>query len=340
MKAAVWHSNRDIRIEEQPLRRPGDREMLVRVMACGICGSDVVEWYRLPRAPLVQGHELGAEVVETGSEVTGFHRGDRVFIAPKVACLECKYCRGGHYPQCVGIKERLPGAFAEYVLVPEALVKHGTRPLPDSISYEQATFIEPLACVVRAQQIAKLEAGQNVLVLGCGMSGLLQVQLAKHKGCRVAATDVDPRKLERATGLGLDHAILATDNVAQEVEKFFKGKADAVILCTGALPAVEQAWATVDKGGTVVFFAVPGPDKTVTIPVNAFWTSEIRVLTSYYCGPKDIEESMRLLAAGDIEVESLVTHRLPLHEIGRGFRLVLEGKEAIKVIIEPQSKTD
>jgi L-iditol 2-dehydrogenase len=340
MKAAVWFSNRDIRLEEQPLRRPNDREMLVKVMACGICGSDVVEWYRLPRAPLVQGHELGAEVVETGSDVTGFQPGDRVFVAPKVACLECKYCRGGHYPQCISIKERLPGAFAEYVLVPEALVKHGARLLPDSISYEKATFIEPLACVVRAQRIAGLQAGHNVLVLGCGMSGLLQVQLAKRKGCRVAATDVDPRKLERAAAYGVDHAILATDDVPQKFEKFFKGKADAVILCTGALPAVEQAWATVDKGGAVVFFAVPGPDKTVTFPANAFWTSEIRVLTSYYCGPPDIEESMRLLAAGDIEVESLVTHRLPLDEIGRGFRLVLEGREAIKVIIEPHSKTD
>jgi L-iditol 2-dehydrogenase len=335
MKAAVWYSNRDIRIEEQPLRRPNSREMLVKVIACGICGSDVVEWYRLPRAPLVQGHELGAEVVETGSDVTGFHAGDRVFIAPKVACLECKYCRGGHYPQCIGIKERLPGAFAEYVLVPETLVNRGTWALPDSISYDQATFIEPLACVVRAQRIAGLQAGQNVLVLGCGMSGLLQVQLAKRKGCRVAVTDVDARKLERAAAFGVDCTIPATGNVPQEVERFFGSKADVVILCTGAVGAIEQAWTSVDKGGAVVFFAVPGPDKTVTIPVNTFWTSEIRVLTSYYCGPPDIEESLRLLAEGAIEVESLVTHHLPLAEIGRGFRLVLEGREAIKVIIEP-----
>jgi L-iditol 2-dehydrogenase len=335
MKAAVWYSNRDIRIEDRPLRRPGPRELLVRVMACGICGSDVVEWYRAPRAPLVLGHELGAEVVEAGSTAAGFKPGDRVFIAPKAACLECKYCRGGHYPQCTGVAERLPGGFAEYVLVPEALVGRAVRLLPDSISYERATFIEPLACVVRSQQIASLSAGQNALVLGCGMSGLLQVQLAKRKGCRVAATDVDPRRLERARTLGADLAIPAAEDVPTRAEEFFKGKADAVILCTGALQAVAQAWAAVDKGGAVVFFAVPGPDKTVTIPVNAFWTREIRVLTSYYCGPPDIEESMRLLAGGDVEVDSLVTHRLPLARTAEGFRLVLEGKEAIKVIIEP-----
>ena len=167
------------------------------------------------------------------------------------------------------------------------------------------------------------------------MSGLLQVQLAKRKGCRVAVTDVDARKLDRAAAYGVDGTIPATGNVPQEVERFFGSKADAVILCTGAVGAIEQAWTSVDKGGAVVFFAVPGPDKTVTIPVNTFWTSEIRVLTSYYCGPPDIEESLRLLAEGAIEVESLVTHHLPLAEIGRGFRLVLEGREAIKVIIEP-----
>ena len=130
----------------------------------------------------------------------------------------------------------------------------------------------------------------------------------------------------------------ATGEVPQQVEQFFGKKADAVILCTGALPAVEQAWASVDKGGAVVFFAVPGPDKTVTFPVNAFWTSEIRILTSYYCGPPDIEESMRLLADRKIDVESLITHRLPLADCAEGFRLVLEGKEAIKVIIEPHGK--
>ena len=338
MRAAVWYSNSDIRIEEQPLRSPGEHEMLVKVMACGICGSDVVEWYRLPRAPLVQGHELGAEVVEVGPAVTGYTPGDRVFIAPKVACLECDYCRGGHYPQCTTVKERLPGAFAEYVLVPETLVSLGTRLLPDAISYEQATFIEPLACVVRSQHIAGLATGRNVLILGCGMSGLLQVQLAKNRGCRVAATDIDPAKLDRASSLGADLVLPATGDVPQQVEQYFGKKADAVILCTGALPAVEQAWATVDKGGAVVFFAVPGPDKSVTFPVNSFWTSEIRILTSYYCGPPDIDESIRLLAGGEIEVASLITHRLPLVDSAEGFRLVLEGKEAIKVIIEPHGK--
>jgi L-iditol 2-dehydrogenase len=335
MRAAVWYSNRDIRIEERPLGRPGPGEMIVKVQASGICGSDVVEWYRLPRAPLVQGHEIGAEVVETGPEVARFRPGDRVFIAPKVPCGSCKHCLGGHFPQCSAVKERLPGGFAEFILVPRLLLERGAYPLPESISFDQSTFIEPLACVVRSQAIGGLRQGQSVLVLGCGMSGLLQIQLAKRKGCRVAATDVDRSRLERATGSGADLAIPADEDVPGRTAAFFGGKADAVILCTGALSAVEQAWGAVDKGGAVVFFAVPGPDKQVVFPANAFWTQEIRVLTSYYCGPPDIEESMRLLAAGEIDVDSLVTHRLPLEETARGFELVLAGKEAIKVIIKP-----
>lgn len=338
MKAAVWYHNRDIRIEEQELGEPGPREMTVKVVSSGICGSDIVEWYRRPRAPLVQGHEVGAEVIATGTEVTRFAPKDRVFIAPKVACLDCKYCREGHFPQCTGIAERLPGAFAEYIRVPPALVERGARPLPASISFDQSTFIEPLACVLRSQRLAELKPNQAVLVLGCGMSGLLEVQAAKRRGCRVAATDVDPRKLARAAALGADATLLANEDVPALVVKAFGGKADAVILCTAALSAIEQAWATVDKGGTIVFFAVPGPDKTVTVPITTFWTQEIRILTSYYAGPPDFDASIELLAAGQIEVDSLITHRLPLEETARGFELVLSGTEALKVIIKPHGE--
>lgn len=335
MKAAVWYNNQDIRIEEVPLRRPGPRELLVKVISCGICGSDIVEWYRLPRAPLVQGHELGAEVVEVGSSIGRFKPGDRVFIAPKVPCMKCDTCRAGHFPQCSAVKERLPGGFAEYILVPEVLVEKGTYPLPDSISFDQATFIEPLACVVRAQRLAGLAGGQSVLILGCGMSGLLQVQLAKVKNCRVVATDINPSRLALAKKYGADLTIQATDDVTGGLLKHLGKKADVVILCTSAMSAVEQAWASVDKGGAVVFFAVPGPEKRVVIPINDFWTKEIRILTSYFCGPPDIQEALSLLAKRIIEVDSLITHRLPLQEIARGFRMVIEGQEALKVIIKP-----
>ncbi|MGV8059304.1 MAG: zinc-dependent dehydrogenase [Smithellaceae bacterium] len=334
MKVAYWYNNKDIRIEEVPTPIPGPREMLVKVISCGICGSDIVEWYRLPRAPLVQGHEIAAQVVVVGNSVKKYKPGDRVFIAPKVPCGKCYYCRNGHYPQCSEIKERLPGGFAEYILVPEILVENGVYLLPDQITYDQSTFVEPLACVVRAQRLAGVQQDQSVLVIGCGMSGLLHVKLARMKGCKVIAADINKRKLDFATEMGADFVLDATNIPEQLVAQNGK-KADIVFLCASANSAVEQAWNCVDKGGTIVLFTVPGPDKKVVVPVNDFWMKEITILTSYYCGPPDITEAMQLIESDKITVDDLITHRLPLADIAKGFQWVTDGRESIKVIIKP-----
>jgi len=335
MKVARWYNNQDIRIEEVPTPAPGPEEMLVKVMACGICGSDIVVWYRLPRAPLVPGHEIGAEVVEVGQAVRNFNPGDRVFIAPKAPCMQCDYCKNGHYPVCTGNKERLPGGFAEYVLVPNTLVAYGTYRLPDTISYEQSTFIEPLACVVRAQRLAGVKQGQTVMVFGCGMSGLLHIKLANARNCRVIATDVNPGRLKLAAMLEADTAIDAAENIAERLTAANEKKADVVILSTSAMSAIEQAWKCVDKGGTIVFFAVPGPGRQISIPLNDFWTKEIKILTSYYCGPPDIIDAIDLIESETVKVDDMITHRLPLRDVSRGFQLVLDGKESMKVIIQP-----
>ena len=331
----MWYNNNDIRIEEVTTPSPGKGEMLVKVMSCGICGSDIVEWYRSPRAPLVQGHEVGVEVVKTGDGVNQYKKGDRLFIAPKIPCLKCSYCLKGHYPQCNVVKDRLPGGFAEYILVPKELVTNGCYLLPDNVSYDQATFIEPLACVVRAQRIASLEAGQTVLILGSGMSGLLHIKLAKHKKCKVMATDINKRRLEFAKSFGADYVADAASNILEEMISANGRKADTVIVTTSALPAFKQAWETVDMGGVVVLFAVPGPDKDVTVPINDFWRQEIRILTSYYCGPLDIEEAIDLISKGDIKVDDLITHRLPLKDTAEGFKMLLDGSESLKIIIKP-----
>lgn len=335
MKVAKWYNNQDIRLEEVPTPSPGPKEMLVKVMACGICGSDVVEWYRLPRAPLVQGHELGAQVVAVGESVAKFKPGDRVFIAPKVPCMQCRYCLNGHYPQCSEVKERLPGGFAEYILVPEMLIENGSWLLPENVTYDQSTFIEPLACVIRAQRLAGLKGGQTIMLLGCGMSGLLHVKLAKFRNAKVIATDTNIKRLKLAQKVGADTTIIATDNIPERLVAESGRFADVVMLSTSAISAVEQAWKCVDKGGAIVFFAVPDPSKTVTVPINDFWTKEIRILTAYYCGPSDIKEAIHLITTGAIKVDDLVTHKLPLSKISKGFQLVLNGQTSLKVIIQP-----
>ncbi|HPD15267.1 MAG TPA: zinc-binding dehydrogenase [Planctomycetota bacterium] len=336
MKVSLWYNNRDIRLEEAPTPRPGPNELLARVMACGICGSDVVEWYRLPRAPLVQGHEVGAQVVEVGAALAAKYKpGDRVFLAPKVPCLQCRYCREGHYPQCSVVKERLPGAFAEYVLVPGIIAENGSLPLPDHVTYDQSTFIEPLACVVRAQRLARVKAGQSLLVLGCGMSGLLHVKLARAQGARVVASDINPRRLAWAQKAGAAATINAAEDVPRRLVAETGRLADVVVLCTSALSAFDTAWKSVDQGGTVVVFAVPGPEKATVVPLNDFWRKEITILTSYYCGPPDWEQSLDLIASGRIVVDDMITHVLPLSRTAEGFRLVLDGQESLKVIIRP-----
>jgi L-iditol 2-dehydrogenase len=337
MKVARWYNNQDIRIEEIPRPVPGPDEILIKVISCGICGSDIVEWYRLPRAPLIPGHEIGGVIVETGKSVTAYQPGDRVFAAPKVPCLKCYYCRQGHHPLCTEVKERLPGGFAEYILVPGALIANGIRKLSDRITYDQSTFIEPLACVVRAQKLAAIGSGQTVLVIGCGMSGLLHIKLAQSKKCNIIAADINAKKLEYAGKFGAELTINAGENVPEILLSRIGKQADAVILCTSALAAVQQAWQCVDKGGTVVFFAVPDPDKKVEIPINYFWMREVRILTSYYCGPEDISDAFNLIESRSVLVEDLITHKLPLREIAKGFQLVIEGKDSVKVIIEPNT---
>jgi L-iditol 2-dehydrogenase len=163
----------------------------------------------------------------------------------------------------------------------------------------------------------------------------MHIRLAKLRKCLVAATDINPDKLALAAKAGADILIPAGADIAARLIQETGRKADVVMLCTSAMPAVEQAWRSVDKGGAIVFFAVPGPEKSVVIPINDFWTKEIRILTSYYCGPPDIHEALDLLATKKIDVDSLVTHRLPLEELAKGFALMMEGKEAVKIIIEP-----
>jgi L-iditol 2-dehydrogenase len=335
MRVAVWYNNRDIRIEEVDRPVPGPEEMLVKILACGICGSDIVEWYRLPRAPLVPGHEIGGEVVETGAAVKNFKAGDRVFIAPKIPCMQCDYCKNGHFPVCPHVKARLPGGFAEYILVPAALVQNGTYRLPAAISADQSTFIEPLACVVRAQNLAAVSPKQTVMIFGCGMSGLLHVKLAKAQGCRVAAVDIRPERLDYAVRCGADITFNASEDVPIHLLEGNGSRAAVVILCTSAVPAIEQAWACVDKGGRIVFFAVPDPGKEVVVPINDFWMNEITILTSYYCGPSDIVQAMELIESDRIQVDELITHRLPLSKISEGFELVMDGGKSVKVIIRP-----
>jgi L-iditol 2-dehydrogenase len=324
---------------EVPAIGPG--ELLVRIEASGICGSDVMEWYRAHKVPLVLGHEIAGEVVEAGERVERFQVGDRVAVTHHVPCMTCHFCRSGHHTVCDTLRTTNfdPGGFAEYVRVPAINVERGTFLLPDSVSYEAGSFIEPLACVIRGQKQARFFPGCSVLVIGSGISGLLHIMVAAALGAgRIVATDVIESRLELARELGAEATISATDDVPARFRELNEGRgADLVILCAGATPAVDQALKAVSRMGTILFFATTRPEVKVPLAVNEFfWRNEVTLTSSYAGSPADCETALELIRAGRLPVSRTITHRLPLDEIENGFDLVVNPRESIKVIIEPQ----
>lgn len=340
MRVAMYYNNYDVRLKEMPVPEIGPGELLVKVMASGICGSDVMEWYRVKKAPLVLGHEIAGEIVEVGEGVTKYKPGDRVFASHHVPCNVCRYCLRGHHTACHTLHTTNfdPGGFAEYVRLPKLNVETGVMVLPDDVSFEEGSFIEPLACVVRAQRLAQIQSGDTVLIIGSGISGLLHLKLARALGVeRVIAVDINDYRLEATKRFGADAAFYAYEDLPARLREVNEGRlADCVIICTGAMSAFEDAFNSVDNGGTVVFFAPTEPGIDVPVPVTELWRKEITLMTSYGASPDDLKKALELIGSRKVIVSDLITHRLGLAEAAFGFKLVAEAKESIKVIIEPQ----
>ena len=340
MRVAMYYNNRDVRVEELPIPKIGPGEILIRVEASGVCGSDVMEWYRLPKAPLVLGHEVAGEVVEVGEDVRKFKKGDRVIATHHVPCNTCYFCLRGNHSACNTLRTTHfdPGGFSEYIRVPAINVDRGVFVLPDEVSYEEGSFVEPLGCAIRGQRMARFEMGSSVLVMGSGITGLLHIQLACAQGAgRIMATDINEYRLKAALRFGAEAAIQANENVAKQLREINQGRlADMVIVCTGSTSAIEQALALVEKGGTILFFAPTDPGVKIPLPFNEVWWNGITMTSSYSAAPADLALAIELIRAGRVNVKDMVTHRLPLAETGRAFQMVVEAKDSIKVIIEPQ----
>ena len=339
MLAAVYYNNKDVRIQEMSKPEIGDDEILVKVMASGICGSDVTEWYRVPKAPRILGHEATGVIEEVGGKVAGLKVGDRVFVSHHVPCNKCRYCLRGNHTACETLHTTnyFPGGFAQYIRVPRINVESGVYKLPVGLSFAEGTFIEPLACVVRGQRLAGVRKDDVLLVIGSGVSGILHVQLAKRNGVRrVVVADINRYRLELAEKFGADFTIDAKGDLSEKLKEVNGGRlADKVVVCTGAEQAALAALDCVDKGGLILFFAVPEPSVRVPLPINQFWRNEITVKTSYGAAPNDLAESLGILAEGKLNVKDMITHKLSLRQAAEGFRLMAEAGESLKVILEP-----
>lgn len=324
MRVAVYHSNSDVRVEERPRPEIGEGEILVEMKASGICGTDLMEWYRKRRGPRVAGHEMTGEIVESRS--SRFSPGQRVFVSHHVPCNECKYCLGDNHTACETLHKGNydPGGFSEYIRVPGVNVDNGTYVLPDNVSYEDGVMIEPLACAVRAQRVMGVKKGHTVLVLGSGVAGLLNIRLAKMKGARVIATDINEYRLRKARESGAE---------AYHAGEDFEAKADRIMVCTGAMKAFEKAFSSLDRKGVIMFFAIP--DRDVSMPVLDFWRNEHTYMSSYGAAPRDLEESLELISSGRIMVSDMITHSFPLSGVQKGFDVAGKASDSLKVILTP-----
>jgi L-iditol 2-dehydrogenase len=340
MRVAMYYKNSDVRLQEMRVPNIGPGEILFKTQASGICGSDVLEWYRIKKAPIVLGHEVAGEIAQVGEGVTQYKVGDRVAVSHHVPCNTCRYCLSGNHTVCETLHTTNfdPGGFSEYIRVPKLNVDRGVFLLPPEVSYEEGSFMEPLGCVLRGQRLARLMPGQTVLVMGSGISGLLHIMLAKALGAgRVIATDISPYRLKAARDLGADEVINAKEDVPARLKELNGGwLAELVIVCTGAMAAFAQAMKSVDRGGTLMYFATTNPGETLPVPINDYWRNGITLMPSYGNSPYDGEAAISLIRSGRVPVGKLITHRLGLAEAAQGFQLVAGAGESIKVILEPQ----
>ncbi len=340
MRVAMYYNNRDVRLEEIPIPRIGPGELMVKVVASGICGSDAMEWYRTKKAPRVLGHEITGEVVEVGKGVDRYKAGDRVFVSHHVPCNTCSYCLNGFHTLCDTLRSTNfdPGGFSEYLRVPGITVDRGVFLLPEEISFEDGVFIEPLACVLRGQRLARLKPGQTVFVIGSGISGVLHIALARASGAgRIIASDISEYRLRAAKQSGADEALFAKDVRTSKIREINQGRlADLVIVCAGSPSAYKQALETVDRGGTILCFAPLEPGVDLVLPFFEFWNDGVTLLSTYGGSPIDISTAVELIRARRLPLQNMITHRLPLAETGVGFQMVTDAKDSIKVVIEPQ----
>lgn len=347
MRVGVYQKGGRVTVEERDIPEINANEILVKVIASGICGSDVLRWYRDKQAPRVLGHEIAGEIVELGEGVDAYKVGQRVFVSHHIPCNTCYYCLKGYHTACETLHRTNydPGGFSEYIRVPRLNVDRGVFVLPDEVSYQEGTFVEPLGCVLRAQRVVRFQPGESVLILGAGISGLLHLLAASTVGAgRILATDITEYRLKAAKDMGADAVlnvakdIQSDDDVPAWVRQVNNNRlVDLVIVCTGALSVFKQALKSVDRGGTVMCFATTEPGVDIPVPMNEFWRNEIKLMPSYGNAPLDALVAIELIRSKRLTLDKMITHCLPLDKIDQGFQLVAEASKSIKVIIQPHA---
>lgn len=339
MLAAVYFKSTDIRIEEVPDPVAGPGEAVVDITVCGLCGSDLMDWYSDAKAPTVLGHEIVGRIRSLGE---GAHLddgdvvvGDRVFVHHHTPCGVCDLCRRGFETLCPTFKSSAlePGGFAEQVRVPAPMLRREVLVLPDHVTDEVAAFIEPLACCVRGIGKAGIGPGDAVAVIGLGQMGQLYARAALARGARVVGSDPVAARRELAERAGVK--TVGADPTPDELRAALAGReVDLVAICTGAPTAQRLGCETAGRGSTIQVFAPTRPGQMLPIEPNKVFFDEITIQGTYSADPGDIRDALRLLSEGTVSVEGLTSHRFPLAESARAMDVARGKEHSMKVLIE------
>jgi L-iditol 2-dehydrogenase len=346
MRVARFHAPGDVRLEDAPEPSAGAREVKIRVRACSMCGTDV----KISRfghhhihPPRVMGHEIAGEVVEVGDEVDGWEAGDRVQVIAAIPCGDCEFCAKDQMNICpnqVSMGYHFDGGFAEYMVVPENVLKvDGLNRVPDGLSLAEASVAEPLACALNAQELLRINPGDDVVVVGAGPIGCLHVRLARSYGAaRVFLVELGRDRLTMAADLvSPDAAICSGDeDPVAKVRELTDGRgADVAITAAASGAAQEQALQMLARGGRISFFGgLPKDQPTITLDSNLVHYSELTIVGANGSSPEHNKRALQLIADGKVPVKDLITHLLPLEQVLDGIGIVQRG-EGIKVTIEP-----
>lgn len=335
MKAVVLREGGALRVEDWPRPSAAAGEIVLRLRGCGLCGSDIAKVVAPVTTPIVLGHELVGDVVEVGSGVERFRTGERVVAAHHVPCGACHYCRRGSASMCRAFKTSNldPGGFAEYVRVPASNVLHATFRVPAHVDDETASFVEPLACCLRAVRRAPIEAGDTVVVIGLGSIGCLFVQLARRAGARVVGVDLLAARAELAKRLGAEMAG-PPDAVIATVTELSEGRgADQVIVTGGGADVLPWAAARIRDGGTIHCFAGGGG---IALPLSLaeLYHRELTITTTYSSSPGDLSDAFRLVVGGEILVVPLIGQRVGLDGLAAALDR-MRRRETLKVFVTP-----
>ncbi len=340
MLAARVYAFDDVRVEELPLPelQPGD--VRVQVSVCGVCSSDAMDWYVNRKVPVVLGHEPVGVVHEVTPEVEGLEVGERVFFHHHVPCMECRACQRGLYTACDLFRQTGldPGGFAEFVRIPAEIVALDVLKLPDGVSDEAAAFIEPVACSLRAFSKLDVEAGSSCWVIGAGPMGLINVRLARHFGADpVIVTDPVEVRREYALRAGADHALdpRADDLEGRLLEATGGWGAEKIIVGPGSTEAIEQGLAHAAPGAVVLIFTPTPPEAAVAYRPHDLYFKEVTITHSYSASPVETREALDLIAAGELEVEDLVTHRFGLDGVGEALKLAKAHDDTLRSVVYP-----